>query len=109
MQAVHVTNQSVMYRIMPDARNRLTAGYMTSYFIGGALGSLLSASAYQHAGWYGVAAAGGVLCLLNLLTRGSASTTIRRGRRQSDYRANSHLRNLLAVQGINITYSLVMF
>lgn len=61
MQAVHVTNQSVMYRIMPDARNRLTAGYMTSYFIGGALGSLLSASAYQHAGWYGVAAAGGVM------------------------------------------------
>ena len=53
VQAVHVTNQSVMYRIMPDARNRLTAGYMTSYFIGGALGSLLSASAYQHAGWYG--------------------------------------------------------
>ncbi|CAI1157560.1 Inner membrane transport protein ynfM [Serratia ficaria] len=68
VQAVHVTNQSVMYRIMPEARNRLTAGYMTSYFIGGALGSLLSASAYQHAGWYGVAAAGGVLCLLNLLT-----------------------------------------
>jgi cyanate permease len=41
---------------------------MTSYFIGGALGSLLSASAYQHAGWTGVATAGGVLCLLNLLT-----------------------------------------
>jgi cyanate permease len=53
---------------MPEARNRLTAGYMTSYFIGGALGSLLSASAYQHAGWTGVATAGGVLCLLNLLT-----------------------------------------
>ena len=57
-----------MYRIMPEARNRLTAGYMTSYFIGGALGSLLSASAYQHTGWYGVAAVGGGLCLLNLLT-----------------------------------------
>ena len=68
VQAVHVTNQSVIYRIMPEARNRLTAGYMTCYFIGGALGSLLSASAYQHAGWYGVAAAGGVLCLFNLLT-----------------------------------------
>ena len=67
VQAVHVTNQSVMYRIMPDARNRLTAGYMTSYFIGGALGSLLSASAYQHAGWYG-GRRRRVLCLLNLLT-----------------------------------------
>ncbi|EFE95946.1 MFS transporter [Serratia odorifera] len=68
VQAVHVTNQSVIYRIMPDARNRLTAGYMTSYFIGGALGSLLSAFAYQHAGWNGVAASGGMLCVLNLLT-----------------------------------------
>lgn len=67
VQAVHVTNQSVIYRVMPDARNRLTAGYMTSYFIGGALGSLLSASAYQHAGWYGVAAVGVALCVVSLL------------------------------------------
>lgn len=68
VQAVHVTNQSVMYRMMPEARNRLTAGYMTSYFIGGALGSLISAAAYQHAGWYGVSTAGLVLCLLNIVT-----------------------------------------
>lgn len=68
VQGVHVTNQSVIYRIMPEARNRLTAGYMTSYFIGGAVGSVLSAAAYQHAGWNGVAAIGGVLCVLNLLT-----------------------------------------
>ncbi|WON75948.1 MFS transporter [Serratia sp. UGAL515B_01] len=68
VQAVHVTNQSVIYRIMPEARNRLTAGYMTSYFVGGALGSVLSAAAYQHTGWNGVAATGGVLCVLNLLT-----------------------------------------
>ncbi len=45
MQGVHITNQTVIYRIHPDARNRLTAGYMTSYFIGGAAGSLISASA----------------------------------------------------------------
>ncbi|AYX15488.1 MFS transporter [Yersinia pseudotuberculosis] len=68
VQAVHVTNQSVMYRMMPEARNRLTAGYMTSYFIGGSLGSLISAAAYQHAGWYGVSTAGLVLCLLNIVT-----------------------------------------
>ncbi len=45
VQGVHITNQTVIYRIHPDARNRLTAGYMTSYFIGGAAGSLISASA----------------------------------------------------------------
>nr|WP_113869606.1 MFS transporter [Brenneria salicis]NMN92459.1 putative MFS family arabinose efflux permease [Brenneria salicis ATCC 15712 = DSM 30166]RBP57377.1 putative MFS family arabinose efflux permease [Brenneria salicis ATCC 15712 = DSM 30166]RLM28542.1 transporter [Brenneria salicis ATCC 15712 = DSM 30166] len=67
VQGVHVTNQSVIYRMMPEARNRLTAGYMTSYFIGGALGSMISASAYQHWGWLGVCAAGSVTSLLNLL------------------------------------------
>lgn len=67
VQGVHITNQSVIYRTLPEARNRLTAGYMTSYFIGGAVGSLLSASAYQHAGWTGVAAAGAVISLINLV------------------------------------------
>ncbi|WP_350238739.1 MFS transporter [Pectobacterium colocasium] len=67
VQGVHVTNQSVIYRMMPEARNRLTAGYMTSYFIGGALGSLLSASAYQHWGWLGVCGAGAIISLLNLV------------------------------------------
>ncbi|MDW8846992.1 MFS transporter [Erwinia sp. MMLR14_017] len=67
VQGVHITNQSVIYRQMPEARNRLTAGYMTSYFIGGAIGSLVSATAYQHAGWLGVCAAGALLTILNLL------------------------------------------
>ncbi len=67
VQGVHITNQSVIYRMMPEARNRLTAGYMTSYFIGGAAGSLISASAYQHAGWNGVCIAGAVTALLNLV------------------------------------------
>ncbi|WP_373963289.1 MFS transporter [Kosakonia sacchari] len=67
VQGVHITNQTVIYRVKPDARNRLTAGYMTSYFIGGAAGSLISASAWQHAGWTGVCLAGSVLALLSLL------------------------------------------
>ncbi|GDX05142.1 MFS transporter [Buttiauxella selenatireducens] len=67
VQGVHITNQTVIYRMMPDARNRLTAGYMTSYFIGGAAGSVISASAYQHAGWFGVCAAGAIVALLNLV------------------------------------------
>jgi predicted MFS family arabinose efflux permease len=67
VQGVHITNQSLIYRMMPEARNRLTAGYMTSYFIGGAAGSLISASAYQHAGWNGVCIAGASVALLNLV------------------------------------------
>ena len=67
VQGVHITNQSVIYRHMPEARNRLTAGYMTSYFIGGAVGSLASASAYHFAGWHGVCATGAVITLVSLL------------------------------------------
>ena len=63
VQGVHITNQTVIYRIHPDARNRLTAGYMTSYFIG----SLISASAWQHGGWAGVCLAGATIALVNLL------------------------------------------
>lgn len=67
VQGVHITNQTVIYRVKPEARNRLTAGYMTSYFIGGAAGSLVSASAWQHAGWTGVCAIGAAVAALNLL------------------------------------------
>jgi len=67
VQAVHITNQTVIYRVLPEARNRLTAGYMTSYFIGGAAGSLISAAAWQHAGWAGVCGVGAIFAVLNLL------------------------------------------
>ncbi|MGD9425692.1 MFS transporter [Pantoea sp. NSTU24] len=73
VQAVHITNQSVIYAQMPEARNRLNAGYMTSYFMGGAAGSLLSATAYHLAGWYGVCGAGVVLTLINMLIWASGS------------------------------------
>ncbi|EPT0780942.1 MFS transporter [Enterobacter hormaechei] len=67
VQGVHITNQTVIYRVKPEARNRLTAGYMTSNFIGGAAGSLISASAWQHAGWTGVCAIGAIVAAINLL------------------------------------------
>ncbi|OZI36639.1 MFS transporter [Bordetella genomosp. 1] len=66
IQGVHVTNQSAIYRLRPEARSRLTAGYMTSYFIGGAAGSLAAAWIYTHAGWLGVTAAGAAAALLAL-------------------------------------------
>ncbi len=70
VQGVHITNQTVIYRIHPDARNRLTAGYMTSYFIGGAAGSLISASAWQHGGWAGVCLAGATIAWLTYWSGG---------------------------------------
>lgn len=66
IQGVHVTNTSAIYRLRPEARSRLTAGYMTSYFIGGASGSLVSSWLYAHFGWPGVVIAGAVLAALTL-------------------------------------------
>ncbi|MFZ4512150.1 MAG: MFS transporter [Geothrix sp.] len=71
IQGIHISNQAAIYRIRPEARNRLTAAYMTSYFLGGAAGSLASAAAFSRFGWLGVvvvgaafSASGGVAWLL---------------------------------------------
>ena len=50
-QGVQVTNQSVIYRLRPEARSRITTAYMTTYFLGGALGSATAAAAFAHGGW----------------------------------------------------------
>ena len=67
VQAIHVSNQGVIYQIRPDARNRITAAYMTSYFIGGAFGSFASAMAYEQVGWYGVSIVGAVVSFVGVL------------------------------------------
>lgn len=66
IQGVHVTNTSSIYRLRPEARSRLTAGYVTCYFIGGASGSLVSSWLYAHFGWPAVVIAGAVLATLTL-------------------------------------------
>ena len=58
IQGIHISNQAAIYRIRPEARNRLTAAYMTTYFLGGAAGSLASAAAFSHFGWLGVVVVG---------------------------------------------------
>jgi len=53
-QGLHISNQSEIYRTRPEARSRITSAYMTFFFIGGVLGSSLSALVYPQAGWTGV-------------------------------------------------------
>lgn len=63
-QLLHVSNQNVVYALRPDARNRLNAGYMTGYFIGGSLGSLVSAQVFDRFGWTGVCITGAGVALV---------------------------------------------
>jgi predicted MFS family arabinose efflux permease len=64
VQAGHVTNQSRIFSLLPDARNRLNTVYMVSFFLGGAAGSVLAANAWQRWGWTGVCAVGVAMPLL---------------------------------------------
>ncbi|SDV46186.1 MFS transporter [Chitinasiproducens palmae] len=67
IQALQVSNQSVIYKLRPEARGRLTAGYMTAYFIGGSIGSAIAAAAYPRIGWTGVCALATGVSLVALL------------------------------------------
>ncbi|GAB2957608.1 MFS transporter [Hymenobacter coalescens] len=58
VQATHISNQSRVFSLIPEARSRLNTVYMTAYFIGGAVGSLSGGWAWTHGGWPGVCAAG---------------------------------------------------
>lgn len=67
LQAVHVTNQAMIYRVRPDAQNRLTAAYMVFYSIGSASGSAVSTWVYAYAGWNGVCLLGAGISLVTLI------------------------------------------
>jgi hypothetical protein len=47
VQAVHVTNQSMIFAIRPEAHSRLVAGYMLFYSIGSAIGAIASTAMYD--------------------------------------------------------------
>lgn len=67
LQAVHVTSQSMIYSVRPEAQSRLTAGYMLFYSIGSALGSIASTAMYAWAGWPGVCWLGAGINIVALL------------------------------------------
>ncbi|WP_235754016.1 MFS transporter [Psychrobacillus sp. INOP01] len=67
VQAIHVTNQTMILPLRPEARSRLTAGYMVFYSIGSASGSIASTQMYAHYGWIGVCLLGASVSALALL------------------------------------------
>lgn len=66
VQACQVTNQSRVYALIPEARSRLNTVYMTTYFVGGSIGSALGTWAWAKDRWVGVCAVGVVLSVIAL-------------------------------------------
>jgi predicted MFS family arabinose efflux permease len=67
VQGAQISNQTRIYALAPDARSRLTTAYMVSLFLGGVLGSLLSAAVYGVAGWDATCALGAVVAAAGLV------------------------------------------
>lgn len=57
MQVTHISNQSRIFALLPEARSRINTVYMTSAFIGGSLGSVVGSLAWVNWNWTGVCCA----------------------------------------------------
>lgn len=66
-QALHVTNQSLIFRTKPEAHSRLVGLYMLFYAAGSGLGAIGATVTFAHAGWQGVCLLGAAVSLLALL------------------------------------------
>lgn len=58
VQGLHITNQSLIYRLRPESRSRITSAYMSLYFVGGVIGSVAASTAYSQGGWAATSAVG---------------------------------------------------
>lgn len=66
VQGLHISNQSAVYALNPEARSRITTAYMVSCFLGGALLSGLASTLYAGDGWSGVCTLGAGAAVLGL-------------------------------------------
>ena len=67
VQAVHVTNQSLIFAARPDAQSRLVGAYMCFYSIGSGLGAIAATYVYAHFGWVAVCILGAAISASALL------------------------------------------
>jgi predicted MFS family arabinose efflux permease len=66
-QCQQISNQSGSLQQLPEATNRVNTIFMTTLFIGGSLGTLLSGIGWSHNGWTGVCFVGASFAILSLL------------------------------------------
>ena len=66
LQASHIANQTLVFSLNPQARNRLNTIYMFIYFMGGATGTYIASQAWHIWRWNGVVGVGLVFSSLAL-------------------------------------------
>lgn len=67
VQAVHVTNQSLIFAARPDAQSRMVGAYMCFYSVGSALGAAAATQVYALWGWIAVSLLGALISATALL------------------------------------------
>lgn len=70
LQGVHVSNQTRVYALLPEARNRMNTVYMTMSFIGTSLGSGIGLLVWDINKWAGVCLAGVGITFIAILIYG---------------------------------------
>lgn len=70
MQCIQLSNQASIFELCPSASNRVNTIFMTTYFVGGSMGTFLAGSFWHVGGWGGVTAVG------ILLTSSSLAITL---------------------------------
>ncbi len=66
-QCLQVSNQSGSLQQLPQATNRVNTIFMTTFFIGGSLGTFFSGLGWSMKGWLGVCIVGGFFASATLL------------------------------------------
>lgn len=66
LQCQQLSNQSGCIQEIPEAANRANTIFMTTYFIGGSLGTFCSGLAWIHLGWLGICFVGLIFAFISL-------------------------------------------
>jgi predicted MFS family arabinose efflux permease len=67
VQATHISNQSIIFALKPEARNRINTIYMVTYFIGGSVGTFFATQLWKNYQWNGVCITGITISIITLI------------------------------------------
>ncbi len=78
MQCIQLSNQSSVLKLCPPAAGRMNTIFMTTYFIGGSLGTFLAGTAWHLMAWDGVVVAGLLLTCASFVVSELFSSKMRK-------------------------------